>query len=149
MRQLLSFTPSTVLRAGNTSPNSPCTVCEQQCGVDAALTDFRCCWCQRTVHAGCRGELGEVCDLGPHRACLVPPYCVRLDMLGWKGRRHLVVRRVVPPSYRPWSPLIVVANRRSGNNDGEHVLSAFRGILNPAQVRLPSVSRVCLLSGLL
>ncbi|KAH8009579.1 hypothetical protein HPB51_018272 [Rhipicephalus microplus] len=119
---------------GNTSPNSRCAVCGQLCGLEAALSDFRCCWCQRTVHTGCTGKLAEVCDLGRHRACVVPPYCVRLRMVGWKGRRHLVVRSVNPPSYSPWSPLIVVANRRSGNNDGEHVLSAFRGILNPAQV---------------
>lgn len=119
---------------GNTSPNSRCAVCDELCGLEAALADFRCCWCQRTVHTGCTGKLAEVCDLGRHRACVVPPYCVRLRMVGWKGRRHLAVRSVSPPSYSPWSPLIVVANRRSGNNDGEHVLSAFRGILNPAQV---------------
>ncbi|XP_077515147.1 diacylglycerol kinase epsilon isoform X2 [Amblyomma americanum] len=119
---------------GNTSPNSHCAVCTDLCGLEAALADFRCCWCQRTVHTSCMGKLDEVCDLGRHKASLVPPYCVRLRMVGWKGRRHLVVRCVNPPKYLPWSPLIVVANRRSGNNDGEHVLSAFRGILNPAQV---------------
>ena len=35
----------------------------------------------------------------------------------------------------PWTPLIVVGNRTAGHNDGETVLNAFRGILNPAQVR--------------
>ena len=35
-----------------------------------------------------------------------------------------------------WQPLIVIGNRKSGNNDGAAILSAFRSQLNPAQVRV-------------
>ncbi|XP_064456131.1 diacylglycerol kinase epsilon-like isoform X2 [Ornithodoros turicata] len=119
---------------GNLCTSSLCTVCDNPCGVEASLSDSRCCWCQRTVHVSCLDKLGEVCDMGPHKMFIVPPFCVRLRLVGWKGRRHLVVREVCPPPYEPWSPLIVVANSKSGNNDGEVILSAFRGILNPAQV---------------
>ncbi|CAN7975751.1 unnamed protein product, partial [Ixodes persulcatus] len=135
--KILSCTGSAIKHhwvKGNTSPNSLCTVCEKLCGLEAALVDFRCCWCQRTVHTKCADQLGDVCDLGSHRAFVVPPFCVRLRMVGWKGRRHLVVKEVARPPFDPWNPLIVVANRKSGNNDGEVVLSVFRGILNPAQV---------------
>ncbi|CAN7943260.1 unnamed protein product, partial [Ixodes pacificus] len=139
--KILSCTGSAIKHhwvKGNTSPNSLCTVCEKLCGLEAALVDFRCCWCQRTVHTKCADQLGDVCDLGSHRAFVVPPFCVRLRMVGWKGRRHLVVKEVARPPFDPWNPLIVVANRKSGNNDGEVILSVFRGILNPAQVSLSS-----------
>ena len=33
-----------------------------------------------------------------------------------------------------WQPLIVIGNRKSGNNDGAAILAAFRSQLNPAQV---------------
>lgn len=33
-----------------------------------------------------------------------------------------------------FTPLIVIGNTKSGNNDGEIFLNAFRGQLNPAQV---------------
>ena len=35
---------------------------------------------------------------------------------------------------RQWQPLIVIANRKSGNNDGAAILASFRSHLNPAQV---------------
>ena len=33
-----------------------------------------------------------------------------------------------------WRPLIVIGNRKSGNNDGAAILASFRSHLNPAQV---------------
>lgn len=33
-----------------------------------------------------------------------------------------------------WTPLIVLANTRSGNNMGEVLVSEFKGLLNPLQV---------------
>merc|ERR1719411_964769 len=35
---------------------------------------------------------------------------------------------------RQWQPLIVIGNRKSGNNDGAAILASFRSHLNPAQV---------------
>ena len=45
--------------------------------------------------------------------------------------------KVTRPPKRPaskWSPLLVVANAKSGNNDGSAFLNSFRGQLNPLQV---------------
>lgn len=78
--------------------------------------------------------IGEICDFGRFRAFIIPPYCVKMKMLGWKGRRHHVVGEVKAPDFDLWTPLVVIANRKSGNNDGDLILRAFRGILNPAQV---------------
>lgn len=69
---------------------------------------------------------------------IVPPNSITLKQVGWKGRKHLVVESVVPPTDDcAWSPLIVMATKQSGNKDGVHLLEFFRGLLNPAQARKP------------
>ncbi|XP_067128427.1 diacylglycerol kinase epsilon isoform X2 [Centruroides vittatus] len=119
---------------GNLKSGSICDVCETNCGTEDCLADFRCCWCQRTVHSDCLQKMSEICDLGRFKSFIVPPFCVRLKLVGIKGRRHLVVSEVRPPVFKPWNPLIVIANRKSGNNEGSYILNAFRSVLNPAQV---------------
>ncbi|CAL1293811.1 unnamed protein product [Larinioides sclopetarius] len=119
---------------GNITGLCSCDVCEADCGTEAGLSDFHCCWCQRVVHKNCLNNMSETCDFGRFRSFIVPPFCVTLKKVGLKGRRHLVVDEVKLPPYRPWSPLIVIGNRKSGNNEGENVLRAFRCYLNPAQV---------------
>ena len=47
---------------------------------------------------------------------------------------RLVVKEIVPPAISEWRPLVVMANPRSGGNDGPKVLSTFRKLLNPIQV---------------
>jgi len=78
----------------------------------------------------------KLCDLGPYKEFIVPPNCVRLKQVGIKGRRHLVVESVREPDTTNWKPLIVIANRKSGNGDGELILQTFRTLLNPAQVKI-------------
>lgn len=119
---------------GNLPYVCPCDVCQVVCGTEGSLTDYRCCWCQRTVHKNCLNNITESCDFGRYKSFIVPPFCVTLKKVGIKGRRHLVVDEVKPPPYRPWSPLIVIGNRKSGNNEGELVLRSFRAYLNPSQV---------------
>ncbi|XP_064627628.1 diacylglycerol kinase epsilon-like [Lineus longissimus] len=119
---------------GNLPLCSRCVVCEEQCGLLPQICDLKCCWCQRTVHDNCQKRLTELCDLGQYRDLIVPPNCVQLKQVGWKGRRHLVVGSVREPPIKNWSPLVVIANRKSGNGDGEHILQAYRRLLNPAQV---------------
>ena len=46
------------------------------------------------------------------------------------------------PGNESWSPLVVIGNNKSGNNDGATILPAFRGQLNPAQVTDLSQSSV-------
>ena len=50
-----------------------------------------------------------------------------------KGVRKQVVRDITPPPY-PWKPMLVLANRKSGDNQGENVLQLLRYLLNPIQV---------------
>lgn len=119
---------------GNLPPDSSCAVCSRECGHEDGPSDFRCCWCRRTIHTECRDGGDDTCDLGEYRDCVVPPNCVKLKLVGWKGRRRFVVGEVKHPPSANWRPVIVVANRKSGNNDGQKILQAFRGILNPVQV---------------
>ncbi len=119
---------------GNLPLYSECDVCGDECGNLPSLSDLRCCWCHRTVHTQCVETMGKVCDLGVYKDFIVPPNAVRLKQVGFKGRRHWVVESVKEPNVPNWKPLIVIANRKSGNGDGEMILQAFRGLLNPAQV---------------
>jgi diacylglycerol kinase (ATP) len=84
--------------------------------------------------------------MGKYRQFIVPPNCVRLKLVGIKGRRHFIVESVKEPSIPHWKPLIVMTNRKSGNGDGEMILQAFRRILNPAQVCV--IHHIVLLSGI-
>lgn len=122
---------------GNLPLCSRCDICGQDCGTLPQLSDLRCVWCQRRLHEACLKAASEVCDLGPLRDCIVPPNCVRLKLVGIKGRRHLAVDSVRAPALAGWKPLVVIANRKSGNGDGEQILRSFRALLNPAQVGGP------------
>ena len=113
-----------------------CNVCGESCGVKPSLCDVRCTWCDRTVHDKCKDSESEECNLGTYRNLILPPNSLRLKLVGWKGRRHWSVAEIVDPPVDPdWSPLIVLANRESGNQEGEVILRAFRSLLNPAQVK--------------
>lgn len=122
---------------GNLPQYSECFVCGEDCGVELSLSDLRCAWCKDTVHDACAAK-SEVCDLGMYRQFIVPPNCLEVKWVGVKGtrQRHLVIKNVRHPMTGVWSPLIVIANRKSGSNDGELLLRSFRGFLNPAQVHL-------------
>ncbi|CAI8054254.1 Diacylglycerol kinase epsilon, partial [Geodia barretti] len=76
----------------------------------------------------------DSCNMGPHQSMIIPPSSVTLNHEGWRGRRRLVVKEIVPPAVSEWRPLVVMANPRSGGNDGVKVLSTFRKLLNPIQV---------------
>uniref|UniRef100_A0A3Q2USU3 Diacylglycerol kinase n=1 Tax=Haplochromis burtoni TaxID=8153 RepID=A0A3Q2USU3_HAPBU len=73
---------------GNVPLASYCAVCKQQCGTQPKLCDFRCVWCQTTVHDDCMESLtdGDVCDLGEFHNLIIPPhYLYRVNKL---RRRH-------------------------------------------------------------
>ncbi|XP_052834351.1 diacylglycerol kinase epsilon [Octopus bimaculoides] len=119
---------------GNLPLYSICYICNEPCNNQLQLCDYICSWCQRCVHTECFTHCKKECDLGPYKTVIVPPHCVTLKWVGLKGRQHLIVDSVKRPNIVNWSPLIVIANRKSGNNDGESILQAFRSYLNPAQV---------------
>lgn len=132
---------------GNIPANSVCAVCrsfceehsEEEAESEHTLRHFRCCWCQRTVHENCfRQSVDSACDFGPFRRHIVPPHCV-IHKRVWParpGRSSILLESV--RDFRceepDWSPLFVVTNRKSGNNEGGLVLSAFLPVLNPLQV---------------
>lgn len=111
-----------------------CDVCEEECDVPNQI-DYQCAWCLRTVHSTCKPKIAEVCDFGPYRKFIIPPDCITLETkrAGVRFRKSHVIT-VRAPTWHPWTPLIVLGNRKSGNGDGRHVLSTFRCLLNPLQV---------------
>ncbi|KAL3876679.1 hypothetical protein ACJMK2_034483 [Sinanodonta woodiana] len=120
---------------GNYPLHSKCSICKENCGVLPDISDFRCCYCKRTVHEKCIPLLSKSCDFDSLAKFIVPPHCVELRRIGLLRRRQrLIVAKARHPGIENWRPLIVVANRKSGNNDGEEILCQFRELLNPAQV---------------
>ncbi|KAI8435967.1 hypothetical protein MSG28_004126 [Choristoneura fumiferana] len=90
---------------------------------------FYCCWCQRTKL--CNDSAfndSEICDFQKYRNIIIPPACVQVE----KG----VITNIKPAPVEHWEPLFIFANRKSGSNRSDEVLSLFRGLLNPVQRRL-------------
>lgn len=120
---------------GNLPLCSKCLFCTKPCGVEPRLCDYRCVWCQGTVHEGeCYAKLNPDCTFGDNQDIILPPYCVTLKTVGWRGRRSVVIKHVQKPKFKIWKPILVIANPKSGSNEGIKLLRAFRGLLNPAQV---------------
>lgn len=120
---------------GNVSLGALCDVCEEDFNAnEPGLLDSQCCWCQRSVHSSCLPKLGNVCDFGSFRNYIVPPQSIELIGRRASVSNRLRINQVKRPACKDWSPIIVLANRNSGNNDGGLVLSMFRRVLNPVQV---------------
>ncbi|KAM8772807.1 diacylglycerol kinase epsilon [Acanthopagrus schlegelii] len=120
---------------GNVPLASYCAVCKQQCGTQPKLCDLRCVWCQTTVHDDCMHSLADAdqCDLGEFHSLIIPPhYLYHVNKL---RRRHPEeYSKLASSCGSGWTPVLVLANTRSGNNMGEALLGEFRTILNPVQV---------------
>ena len=122
---------------GNLPLCSTCVMCGAQCGVEPRLCDYRCIWCQLTVHEGqCYATMDTECTFGARRHLILPPSCVTLKTVGWRGRRSVVINTVrkPPAASQRWTPLLVIANPKSGGNEGTKLMSLFKGLLNPAQI---------------
>jgi len=123
---------------GNLPLNSECEVCEDVCGDGTGIVDMKCCWCQRTVHNKCQQQLSDLCDMGEFKRFIVPPFCVKTCMtrksIMQRYSSKKVISHIESPELDNWTPVFVIGNRKSGNNDGAALLPAFRGCLNPAQV---------------
>lgn len=124
---------------GNLPVHSVCCVCHEECTDAGGLMDYRCCWCQRAVHEceKCFPAIcDEECDLGKWKSMIIPPFAIKCRRIWCKGKRQLVVESLLPSFLPPpnWSPLIVIANRLAGDNEGDKIIQVFRSLLNPAQV---------------
>ncbi|KHJ42723.1 diacylglycerol kinase accessory domain protein [Trichuris suis] len=120
---------------GNLPINSICSSCEKDCGSGPGLVDYRCCWCQRTIHESCLRNFGALCDLGKFVKFIVPPNCVELHDNDTNVASHRTFKHIrTPEGLDGWKPLIVFANRSSGSGGGCRVLRSMRRLLNPLQV---------------
>uniref|UniRef100_A0A3P9A3G8 Diacylglycerol kinase n=1 Tax=Esox lucius TaxID=8010 RepID=A0A3P9A3G8_ESOLU len=110
---------------GNLPVSAKCVVCDRNCGSVRRLQDWRCLWCKAIVHNSCREQMGKACPLGQCRVSIIPPTALNsIDSDGfWKA---------TSPSCT--SPLLVLCNSKSGDNQGVKFLRKFKQLLNPAQV---------------
>lgn len=121
---------------GNLPLCSTCSVCGFHCGTEPRLCDLRCVWCQDKTHDHCLRSKSNICDCGKYKTMILPPHCISLTVESWRSKKRFVVREVVVPPIKNWSPLLVFANRKSGDNEGERLLMTFKSILNPVQVKV-------------
>nr|XP_030867454.2 diacylglycerol kinase epsilon isoform X1 [Gorilla gorilla gorilla] len=120
---------------GNVPLCSYCVVCKQQCGCQPKLCDYRCVWCQKTVHDECmKNSLkNEKCDFGEFKNLIIPPsYLTSINQMRKDKKTDYEV--LASKLGKQWTPLIILANSRSGTNMGEGLLGEFRILLNPVQV---------------
>uniref|UniRef100_A0A8C6L830 Diacylglycerol kinase n=1 Tax=Nothobranchius furzeri TaxID=105023 RepID=A0A8C6L830_NOTFU len=110
---------------GNLPVSAKCVVCDKTCGSVRRLQDWRCLWCKAIVHNSCKEQMGKVCPLGQCRVSIIPPTALNsIDSDGfWKAT-----------SASCSSPLLVLVNSKSGDNQGVKFLRKFKQLLNPAQV---------------
>ncbi|XP_041635249.1 diacylglycerol kinase eta isoform X3 [Cheilinus undulatus] len=110
---------------GNLPVSAKCVVCDKNCGSVRRLQDWRCLWCKAIVHNSCKEQMGKVCPLGQCRVSIIPPTALNsIDSDGfWKAT-----------SASCSSPLLVLCNSKSGDNQGVKFLRKFKQLLNPAQV---------------
>uniref|UniRef100_A0A4W5MN69 Diacylglycerol kinase n=1 Tax=Hucho hucho TaxID=62062 RepID=A0A4W5MN69_9TELE len=110
---------------GNLPVSAKCVVCDRNCGSVRRLQDWRCLWCKAIVHSSCKEQMGKACPLGQCRVSIIPPTTLNsIDSDGfWKA---------TSPSCT--SPLLVLCNSKSGDNQGVKFLRKFKQLLNPAQV---------------
>uniref|UniRef100_A0A8C9T439 Diacylglycerol kinase n=1 Tax=Scleropages formosus TaxID=113540 RepID=A0A8C9T439_SCLFO len=110
---------------GNLPVSAKCVVCDRNCGSVRRLQDWRCLWCKAIVHNSCKEQMGKICSMGQCKVSIIPPTALnRIDSDGfWE---------VTSPSCS--SPLLVLVNSKSGDNQGVKFLRRFKQLLNPAQV---------------
>ncbi|XP_044531008.1 diacylglycerol kinase epsilon [Gracilinanus agilis] len=120
---------------GNVPLCSYCVVCKQQCGNQPKLCDYRCIWCQQTVHDDCMESSlkNEKCDFGEFRSLIIPPsYLNAINQM--RKNKKTDYGKLPSPVGNQWTPIIILVNTRSGNNMGQILLGEFKILLNPVQV---------------
>ena len=129
---------------GNLPLNSICNYCKQICDITPGINDFKCVWCQNTIHEIClnkmnnkRLEASFECDFGVYKNFILKPnFIISNKMINNKFNSICDVKidHELVEEMRDWTPLIVFANTKSGSNDADQIMKHFRSILNPLQV---------------
>lgn len=124
---------------GNLPLNQECCVCKEDIDSEQnepGLYAFRCAWCQRCVHDSCFDEEDnledEECDFGEFHDFIVPPKSMIVARTRGAPKLHLT--GIETPDIDRWSPLIVIANTKSGSSEAREAVATLRGYLNPLQV---------------
>ena len=118
---------------GNIPNNHICSYCNEDVDYHGkpGIFGIRCCWCQKSFHDHCfKARYGEDtkterCDFGEFQDLIYPPESVVAARTPGAVRLHLT--EVHKPNVTDWSPLIVIANTKSGSNTGNKILSLLRG----------------------
>ncbi|XP_070592106.1 diacylglycerol kinase epsilon isoform X1 [Erythrolamprus reginae] len=120
---------------GNVPLCSYCVVCKLQCGTQPKLCDYRCIWCQQTVHDDCMQNSlkNGKCELGEFRNLIIPPTYL-LKVCQMRKFKHINDYKLSESYGKNWTPVIILLNTRSGNNMGETLIGQFKSLLNPVQV---------------
>ncbi|KAK0398070.1 hypothetical protein QR680_002415 [Steinernema hermaphroditum] len=111
---------------GNLPISAKCVVCDKICGTVLKLQDWRCTWCNTCVHDGCRSKVDRVCNLGALKLSIIPP----MSLLSYSEYDSSMLGGELGGG----SPLLVLVNSKSGDNQGLRMLRKFKRLLNPAQV---------------
>ncbi|RNA03178.1 diacylglycerol kinase epsilon isoform X1 [Brachionus plicatilis] len=128
---------------GNLNLNSSCYICnENDCGCSPSLSDYKCCWCLRTVHESCLNsvsnrELVDSCDFGEFKHLILRPNLVQKKSQLWSMsvKDYKINRDILSASdCLEWTPIFVFANSTSGSADASLIMPHFNRILNPLQV---------------
>lgn len=129
---------------GNLPLNSICIYCKQVCEARPGINDFKCAWCQLTIHERClnRSKIEDAdgadeCDFGVYKNFILKPNFIFSDKVinnKYNSICDVKIDSKLADEMRDWNPLIVFANTKSGSNDAEQIMKHFRSILNPLQI---------------
>jgi diacylglycerol kinase (ATP) len=132
---------------GNLKLNSVCSICqEDDVGDEPGLNGFKCAWCWRTAHEKCINavstpNLVDECDFGNFSRILLKPNLIVYDTQaliksnsGPLSLTNFSLLTSQASLLHNWTPLIVFANPKSGNNDADMIVRSLTSLLNPLQV---------------
>ena len=100
-------------------------------------------WCWRTAHETClncvSSNLVEECDFGQFSRLLLKPNLISSSETFLNATNELALSDVTISTSKVslmhnWTPLIVFANPKSGNNDADIIAKSLTTLLNPLQV---------------
>uniref|UniRef100_A0A8C6V3S1 Diacylglycerol kinase n=1 Tax=Neogobius melanostomus TaxID=47308 RepID=A0A8C6V3S1_9GOBI len=97
--------------------SNKCEVCHKKI---KTLGGRHCVWCHEIRHDDCVVIGIKMCDCGPLRDHILPPWAIH------------DVSKIVP--IKGTHPLLVFVNPKSGGKQGENVMRKFQYLLNPRQV---------------